>query len=195
MARRLEDLLRAAGNGELRAAYRAAVEGLDAVLYRLAMLGALGSPKPAQRQVQTSVTTSPPPAPKGTTPASGDGEAFCCAAVGQEAVHGGRRSPAGCPAHRVAAEGRAAWLLGAASGDMEGRMSEPGAPSLQRYPSTADTAPPTPGAWCSSCFGIRWWTERHGPKGLRCATCHSPDHLKPEQVRWEPEPEPSGPLL
>ena len=32
-------------------------------------------------------------------------------------------------------------------------MSEPGAPSLQRYPSTADTVPPTAGAWCSTCFG------------------------------------------
>jgi hypothetical protein len=71
-------------------------------------------------------------------------------------------------------------------------MSEPGAPSLQRYPSTADTAPPTP---CSSCLGIRWWTERHEPKGWRCAACHPPDHLNPEQVRWEPAPEPRGPLL
>ena len=74
-------------------------------------------------------------------------------------------------------------------------MSGQGAPSLQRYPSTADTAPPTPGAWCSSCFGTRWWTERHEPKGWRCGTCHPPDHLKPEQVRWEPAAEPSGPLL
>ena len=24
---------------------------------------------------------------------------------------------------------------------------------------------------------------------------HPPDHLKPEQVRWEPAPEPGGPLL
>ena len=68
MARRLEELRRAAGNGELRAAYRAAVEGLDAVMYRLTMLRALESPKPARRQVQTSVTTSPPPTPKGATP-------------------------------------------------------------------------------------------------------------------------------
>jgi hypothetical protein len=74
-------------------------------------------------------------------------------------------------------------------------MSGQGAPSLQRFPSTADTAPPTPGAWCSSCFGIRWWTERHEPKGWRCARCHPPDHLKHERVRWEPAPEPSGPLL
>ena len=74
-------------------------------------------------------------------------------------------------------------------------MSGQGAPSLQRYPSTADTAPPTPGAWCSSCFGTRWWTERREPKGWRCATCHPPDHLKPEQVCWEPSPVLSGPLL
>ena len=36
-------------------------------------------------------------------------------------------------------------------------MNEPGAPSLQRYPSTADTELPTPGAWCSCCWGTRWW--------------------------------------
>jgi hypothetical protein len=66
-------------------------------------------------------------------------------------------------------------------------MSEPGAPSLQRYPSTADTAPPTPGAWCSSCFGIRWWTERHEPKGWRGLTCHPPDHLTAEAIRHENE--------
>jgi hypothetical protein len=70
MLRRLEELSRATGNGELRAAYQAAVEGLDAVVYRLTMLRALGSSKPAPRQVQTAVTTSPPPiTPKGT-PAS-----------------------------------------------------------------------------------------------------------------------------
>ena len=66
MLRRLEELSRATGNGELRAAYQAAVEGLDAVVYRLTMLRALGSSKPAPRQVQTAVTTSPPPTPKGT---------------------------------------------------------------------------------------------------------------------------------
>jgi len=74
-------------------------------------------------------------------------------------------------------------------------MSGPGAPSLQHSPSTTDTALPAPGAWCSSCFGARWWTERHEPKGWRCGTCHPPDHLKPELVRWEPALEPSGPLL
>ena len=42
-------------------------------------------------------------------------------------------------------------------------MSGQGAPSLQRYPSTADTAPPTPGAWCSCCFGTRWWTKPARP--------------------------------
>ena len=42
MARRLEELRRAAGNSQLRAAYEAAIYGLDAVLYRLAMLRTLG---------------------------------------------------------------------------------------------------------------------------------------------------------
>ena len=43
------------------------------------------------------------------------------------------------------------------------------------------------------CFGIRWWTERGGePRGWCCGTCHPPDHLKPEQVCWEPPPEATG---
>jgi len=66
MLRPLEELRRATGNGELRAAYQAAVEGLDAVVYRLMMLRALEPPKPARRRVQTAVTPSPPPTPKGT---------------------------------------------------------------------------------------------------------------------------------
>ena len=41
MARRLAELRGAAGNSELRAAYQAAIEGLDAVVYRLTMLRAL----------------------------------------------------------------------------------------------------------------------------------------------------------
>ena len=41
MARRLGELRSAAGNSELRAAYQAAIEGLDAVVYRLTMLRAL----------------------------------------------------------------------------------------------------------------------------------------------------------
>ena len=80
------------------------------------------------------------------------------------------------PRHRVTAQG-----------GVEGRMSGQGAPSLQRYPSTADTAPPTPGAWCSSCFGTRWWTERHQPKGWRCVRCHPPAHLSAEAIRREGE--------
>jgi hypothetical protein len=69
MARRLEELRRAAGNSELRGAYAAAIDALDAVLYRLAMLRRLEPPKPTRRQMQTSVTASPPPLPpQGTTP-------------------------------------------------------------------------------------------------------------------------------
>jgi hypothetical protein len=69
MLRRLEKLRRVTGNGELRAAYQAAVEGLDAVVYCLTLLRALESPKRARRRVQTAVIRSPPPIPKGTTPA------------------------------------------------------------------------------------------------------------------------------
>ena len=29
--------------------------------------------------------------------------------------------------------------------------------------------------------------------GWRCGWCHPPDHLKPDQVRWEPAPEETGP--
>jgi hypothetical protein len=56
MLRRLEELRRATGNGELRAAYQAAVEGLDAVVYRLMMLRALESPK--ARLAVTAVSQS-----------------------------------------------------------------------------------------------------------------------------------------
>jgi hypothetical protein len=56
MLRRLEELRRATGNGELRAAYQAAVEGLDAVVYRLMMLCALESPK--ARLAVTAVSQS-----------------------------------------------------------------------------------------------------------------------------------------
>ena len=55
MARRLEELRRAAGNSQLRAAYEAAIYGLDAVLYRLAMLRT--SPEPARRQVSATPAT------------------------------------------------------------------------------------------------------------------------------------------
>ena len=58
MARRLEELRQAAGNGELRAAYRAAVEGLDAVLYRLAMLR---TPRRAVTRAPPATAAPPPP--------------------------------------------------------------------------------------------------------------------------------------
>ena len=62
-------------------------------------------------------------------------------------------------------------------------MTDPGAPSLQRYPSTAEEAVPTPGAWCSCCWGTRWWRDRRRSYGWCCARCHPPDHLTPEQIR------------
>ena len=66
MLKRLEELRRAASNGELRAAYQAAIDGLDGVLYRLAMLRALRPPK---RTPLSTAVSSPPPAPKAATPA------------------------------------------------------------------------------------------------------------------------------
>ena len=65
MLKRLEELRRAASNSELRAAYQAAIEGLDGVLYRLAMLRALRPPK---RTPLSTAASSPPPAPKAATP-------------------------------------------------------------------------------------------------------------------------------
>jgi hypothetical protein len=63
MLKRLEELCRAASNSELRAAYQAAIEGLDAVAYRLAMLRA---PEPARRHAPV---TTPALSPKvATTP-------------------------------------------------------------------------------------------------------------------------------
>jgi hypothetical protein len=49
MLKRFEELRRAAGNSELRAAYQAAIDGLDGVLYRLAMLRAPGLPAATRR--------------------------------------------------------------------------------------------------------------------------------------------------
>ena len=65
MLKRLEELRRAASNNELRAAYQAAIDGLDGVLYRLAMLRALRPPK---RTPLSAAVSSPPPAPKAATP-------------------------------------------------------------------------------------------------------------------------------
>ena len=62
MLRRLEELRRAASNSELRGAYQAAIDSLDGVIYRLAMLRVLEQPGPALRQA--SGTTAPPSAPK-----------------------------------------------------------------------------------------------------------------------------------
>jgi len=42
---------------------------------------------------------------------------------------------------------------------------------------------------------FRWWCPRRRTYGWCCGWCHPPDHLQPEQVRWEPAPEPTGPLL
>ena len=65
MLKRLEELRRAASNSELRGAYAVAIDTLDAVLYRLAMLRRLEPPK---RTPLSTATPSPPPAPQGTTP-------------------------------------------------------------------------------------------------------------------------------
>jgi hypothetical protein len=65
MLRRLEALHRTATNSELRAAYRAAIEGLDAVVYRLAMLRAPG--RAATRAPLSAPASPPPSAPKRAT--------------------------------------------------------------------------------------------------------------------------------
>ena len=65
MLKRLEELRRAASNSELRAAYQAAIDGLDGVLYRLAMLRAL---RPPMRAPLSTAVFPPPPAPKAATP-------------------------------------------------------------------------------------------------------------------------------
>ena len=66
-------------------------------------------------------------------------------------------------------------------------------PELARMPSWAEATPPWPGSWCRACYGTRWWTERQASKGWRCMTCHPPDHLSPEAIRRENEPEDAGP--
>jgi len=66
MARRREELRRAASNSVLRGAYLVAIEALDAVVYRLGMLRALEAR--ARHQARGSIT-SPGPAPKTATSA------------------------------------------------------------------------------------------------------------------------------
>ena len=63
MLKRLEELRRADNNSELRAAYQAAIDGLDGVLYRLAMLR-----PPPKRTPFSAAVSAPPPAPKAATP-------------------------------------------------------------------------------------------------------------------------------
>jgi hypothetical protein len=66
-------------------------------------------------------------------------------------------------------------------------------PALARMPSWGENTPPWPGAWCRACYGTHWWTERRDPHGWHCLTCHPPDHLSPEAIRRENEPEDAGP--
>ena len=101
---------------------------------------------------------------------------------------GGRRSPADCPARRVAATGGAAKPLGEAQDSMAGTMSDRPA-ALAHPPSWATTTPPPPGAWCRACHGTGWWTEQHQPRGWRCVTCHPPAHLAAEAIRGEGQEE------
>jgi hypothetical protein len=108
----------------------------------------------------------------------------------------GGRHAAYCAACLVAPEDRVSSPLGASHGVMARRaMSGPGAPSLQRHPSTAGTALPTPGARCSCCYGIRWWRARSMSYGWCCGSCHPPDHLKSDEGLWEPPPQPTESLL
>ena len=48
--------------------------------------------------------------------------------------------------------------------------------ALRRPPSWwhAELHRPTPGARCSCCDGVRWWSRDE--RGWCCATCHPPDH-------------------
>ena len=61
MLRRLTELRRAASNSVLQGAYQAAIEGLDAVVYRLGMLRAMEPTGPARRSVRATAPASAPP--------------------------------------------------------------------------------------------------------------------------------------
>jgi hypothetical protein len=65
MARRLEELRRAASNGVLRDTYQLAIEALDAVVYRLGMLRA---PEAPARHQGRGPITQPAPAAKAASP-------------------------------------------------------------------------------------------------------------------------------
>ena len=67
-------------------------------------------------------------------------------------------------------------------------MNGPGTPSLQRYPARRTRTRRRP----------RERPLRHQhttPHGWCCGFCHPPDHLRPDQVRWEPATEPARALL
>jgi hypothetical protein len=61
------------------------------------------------------------------------------------------------------------------------------APRPYRQPSWSDASDiPDAADVCSCCRLSSWWTERHNPRGWRCATCHPADHLPPDAVRRAP---------
>jgi hypothetical protein len=55
--------------------------------------------------------------------------------------------------------------------------------ALQRPPSwwRAETHRPPPGATCSCCHGLRWWSRDR--RGWCCWTCHPPDHSAGPAIR------------
>ena len=49
--------------------------------------------------------------------------------------------------------------------------------ALKRPPAWSNPVPPSPGCWCSCCYGRHWWAEAINPRGWRCSTCYPGDHL------------------
>jgi hypothetical protein len=66
-------------------------------------------------------------------------------------------------------------------------LSAPAPPRPRRQPSWSDVPDePHPADQCSACRLSSWWTERHNPRGWRCATCHPADHLPLSAIRRAP---------
>jgi hypothetical protein len=85
-------------------------------------------------------------------------------------------------------EGRSRSLARRRSRHRPGRLGFAGS-GFPEAAAVLDWARPSPGAWCRACRGTRWWTERQASRGWRCMRCLPPDHLPPEAIRRESEPD------
>jgi hypothetical protein len=59
---------------------------------------------------------------------------------------------------------------------------------MLRRPLESTEHAPVMGAHYGCCRGTRWWRERDGPKGWRCATCHpAPTGIETIEASTDPQ--------